>query len=291
MIRSMLFLPGNSPSLLANADILGADAIIFDLEDAVSPDEKDAARVLVRNALPLLKRPGLQTIVRINPVDALRHWREDIKAILPEAPDFFMPTKVSGAAMLTELTAFIKSCDPNSTVRIIPLIETALGIENAFQIASAPLVQGVLLGAEDLTSDLRCVRTKKGDEIFYARTRVVMAARAAGVEPYDTPFTDVLDDQGLIEDAERAKALGFSGKASISPRHVADINRAFSPTQADIDYAHEVLLAIEQGKREGRGAVSLRGKMIDLPIVNRAKQVLEAEALITGNTGKGGALA
>ena len=162
------------------------------------------------------------------------------------------------------------------TVKLIPLIETALGIENAYAIASScHRVAAMLLGGEDLTADLQCKRTKKGKEIFYSRSRMVVAARAAGVDCYDTPFTDVNDDEGLREDAAFAKALGFTGKSSISPRHVADINRIFSPTQADIEYAQEVMETIRVAKEQGKGVVSLRGKMIDAPIVTRARQVLE----------------
>ena len=157
----------------------------------------------------------------------------------------------------------------------MPLIETALGVENAFQIASCcDRIHALFLGAEDLTADLRCKRTKQGREIEYARTRLVVAARAAGVEVYDTPFTDVNDDAGIWEDAALAKALGFTGKASISPRHVEAINQTFSPTLAEIDYAYEVLEAIDLAKKQGKGAVALRGKMIDAPIVMRAQQTI-----------------
>ncbi|MBR6574643.1 MAG: CoA ester lyase, partial [Clostridia bacterium] len=164
-----------------------------------------------------------------------------------------------------------------NTVKLIPLIETALGLENAFQIAAASKrVAALFLGAEDLTADLRCKRTKESEEIAYARGRMVAAARAAGVDVYDTPFTDVNDDEGIRIDTEKAKALGFTGKASISPRHVPVINEVFSPSQRDIDYAYEVMEAIRIAKEQGRGAIALRGKMIDAPIVNRAKQTIEA---------------
>ena len=168
-----------------------------------------------------------------------------------------------------------------NTVKLIPLIETALGVENAFQIASAsPRVAAIFLGGEDLTADLRCRRTKAGNEIAYARARMVMAARAAGVDVYDTPFTDVNDDEGIYTDAEYAKSLGFTGKSAISPRHVNAINEVFSPTAAEIDYAYEVMDAIRAAQAQGKGAVALRGKMIDAPIVARARQTIEAaEAL------------
>lgn len=162
------------------------------------------------------------------------------------------------------------------TVKLIPLIETALGVENAFNIASAcPRVAALFLGGEDLTADLRCKRTKQGNEINYARTRLVCAARAAGVDVYDTPFTDVNDDEGIVRDAEYAKSLGFSGKSAIAPRHVRVINEVFSPSAKDIEYARLVFEAIRIGKEQGKGAVSLRGKMIDKPIVERARQTLE----------------
>jgi citrate lyase subunit beta/citryl-CoA lyase len=162
------------------------------------------------------------------------------------------------------------------SVRLMPLIETALGIENAYFIASArKRVVALFLGAEDLTADLRCKRTKEGREIEYARTRLVVAARAAEVEVYDTPFTDVNDDEGIWTDAALAKALGFTGKASISPRHLEAINQTFSPTLAEIDYAYEVLEAIAMAKAQGKGAIALRGKMIDAPIVARAQRTIE----------------
>ena len=161
-------------------------------------------------------------------------------------------------------------------------------IENAFSIATAAKrVRALFLGAEDLTADLQCKRTKEGREIEYARTRLVMAARAAGVEVYDTPFTDVNDDEGIEVDALHAKSLGFSGKASISPRHVTVINRVFSPTLEEIDYAYEVMEAIQLAKKQGKGAIALRGKMIDAPIVMRAQRTIAAaEALGLGREEK-----
>jgi len=137
-------------------------------------------------------------------------------------------------------------------------------------------VQALFLGAEDLTADLQCKRTKEGREIEYARTRLVVAARAAGVDVYDTPFTDVNDDEGIWTDARYAKALGFTGKASISPRHVEVINAVFSPTQKEIEYAYEVMEAIALAEQQGKGAIALHGKMIDAPIVARARQTIAA---------------
>ena len=242
MRRSMLFLPGNNPNMLINGNCLGADAVIFDLEDAVSPDEKDAARILVRNTMRYMDFRGCEIIVRINSIDT-PYWKKDIDAILPHQPGLILLPKTGSAADVLEADAYLSRVEEalgleKDSVGLMPLIETALGVENAFQIATATKrVKALFLGAEDLTADLQCKRTKEGREIEYARTRLVMAARAAGVEVYDTPFTDVNDDEGIEMDAALAKSLGFSGKASISPRHVEVINRVFSPTLTEIDYA------------------------------------------------------
>ena len=203
----MLFIPGNTPNLLMNADVLGADSIILDLEDAVSPAEKDAARILVRNAMTFLDFSRVETIVRINSVDT-PFWKKDLDTILPLKPTLIMPPKTSAAQDVLTVDAYMSQLEDKlgmarNTVRLIPLIETALGLENAFQIAAASSrVAALFLGAEDLTADLRCKRTKEGEEIAYARARMVAAARAAGVDVYDTPFTDVNDDEGIRVDAE-----------------------------------------------------------------------------------------
>lgn len=279
MRRSLLFLPGNTPNMLINGSCLGADAVIFDLEDAVSPAEKDAARILVRNTMTYMDFRGCERVVRINGIDT-PYWKEDLDEVLPCRPDLILLPKTSSAADIQEADAYITETEkrlglPAGAVGLVALIETALGVENAFAIASAsPRVAALFLGAEDLTADLRCKRTKEGREIEYARTRLVTAARAAGVDVYDTPFTDVNDDEGIETDAALAKALGFTGKASISPRHVETINRVFSPSQAEIDYAYEVMETIRLAKEQGKGAVALRGKMIDAPIVERARQTI-----------------
>ena len=281
MRRSMLFLPGNTPNIIVNGEILGADAAILDLEDAVAPAEKDSARILVRNAIRYMGFGKCEVIVRINAIDTA-YWQKDLDAIIPVRPSLIMPPKTSCAADVLAVDAYITQLEEklgleNGSVGLIPLIETALGVENAYQIASAcKRVKAIFLGGEDLTADLRCKRTKEGHEIAYARSRMVVAARAAGVEVYDTPFTDVNDDEGIYTDAQYAKSLGFTGKSAISPRHVKAINEVFSPSMKDIDYAYEVMEAIRIGKEQGKGAVSLRGKMIDAPIVARAQQTIDA---------------
>lgn len=290
MRRTMLFVPGNNPGMLLNADIYGADSLILDLEDAVAPGEKDAARILVRGALSAYDYADSEIIIRVNPLDS-GYTRDDIRAMVPLKPAMLMPTKVSGPEDVKEVSAMMAEAERESgleegTVGLLPLIETAVGVENAYRIATAdPRVKAIFLGAEDLSSDLQAVRSKENTEIVYARGRMVMAARAAGVEVYDTPFTDTDDEEGLRLDAEHARALGFTGKAVISPRHVDAVNIAFTPSEQEIIYAREVMDAIEEGKRQGRGAVSLRGKMIDKPIVDRALRVLNtARALGLGGT-------
>ncbi len=284
MVRSLLFIPGNNPGMLLNADVHGADAIILDLEDAVSPDQKDAARILVRNAVKSLDYKT-QLVIRINPLGT-DYYEDDLRAVVPLKPDFVMPTKVDGEEYIKDLDERLTLLEKEYSleegrIKIIPLIETAEGIENAFRIAKASKrVFGLFLGAEDYSADLRAHRTKDGDEILYARGRILNAARAAQIEAFDTPFTDVNDEEGLEKDAFLAREMGFTGKAAISPRHVSGINKAFSPTKAEIDYAHEVLMAIEEGIRLGKGAVSLRGKMIDKPIVDRAKRVVETAKIL-----------
>ena len=281
MRRSMLFMPGNTPNMLINAAYLGADSLIFDLEDAVSPAEKDAARILVRNTIRSMDFENQEIIVRINAIDT-PFWRADIDTILPEKPDLLLLPKANRPEDILSVAEYMTSVEKKfgleaGSVGLMPLIETALGLENSFLIASAcRRVKAMLLGAEDLTADLQCVRTKESKEIEYARGRIVVAARAAGIDVYDTPFTDVNDDTGIVADARFAKSLGFTGKASISPRHIEVINNTFSPTQAEVDYAYEVIDAIALAKQQGKGAIALRGKMIDAPIVARAERTISA---------------
>jgi citrate lyase subunit beta/citryl-CoA lyase len=283
----MLFVPGNSPNMLINGGNLGADSVIFDLEDAVSPDEKDAARILVQHTLSNLKFGACEIIIRINSLDT-PYWEDDIEALVPLAPDMIMPTKVSGPDYIRELCAKMDQLEKKAGIEkkilVMPLIETALGLENSFAIASvSDRIAALYLGAEDLTADLRAPRTKEGAEIAYARGRIVCAARAAGVDVLDTPFTDVDDLEGLRQDTELAKAMGFSGKGVISPRHIDCVNEVFSPGKKEIEYARRVFEAIRIAKEQGKGAISLNGKMIDAPIVERARMVLKtAEELGLG---------
>lgn len=288
MRRSLLFLPGNNPNMLINAGYLGTDAVIFDLEDAVSPAEKDAARILIRNTMRNMDFENQETIVRINAIDT-DFCKADLDAIMPEKPNMILLPKTGTPQDILTVDGYITELEEKlglavGSTGIMALIETALGVENAYAIAAcSKRVKAILLGAEDLTADLQCVRTKEGKEIEYARSRVVVAARAAGIDVYDTPFTDVNDDEGIITDAAFAKSLGFSGKAAISPRHIEAINNIFSPTQEEIDYAYEVIDAINLAKQQGKGAIALRGKMIDAPIVARAERTIAMAEMLGRN--------
>lgn len=285
MRRTMMFLPGNSPRMIMNGPVLPADSLILDLEDAVAPDQKDAARIMVKHALEGLSYGNKELVIRINDLEGT-DWQKDLDVVIPAKPDVIMPPKVATGEDIKRLSSYLDAKEKEvgleiGSTKIIPLIELAIGVENAYEIAKASdRVVALFLGGEDLSANLRSPRTKEGWEIFYARTRLVSAARAAEIEVIDTPFTDTNDLEGLRADAAFAKSLGFSGKAVISPRHLDIVNEVFSPTEEDILWARDVMAAIEMGKRQGKGAVSLHGKMIDKPIVMRAEQILDTEKIL-----------
>ncbi len=276
MATTMLFVPGNNPAMVQNAGLLGADAIIFDLEDAVSSDEKDAARMLVRNALKNVDYCNCERTVRVNAVD-YPEWERDITEIVKGAPDGIVIPKAQNAGTVkTIIEAMEKEERVQKPIGIIPLIETAEGVERVFEILScSPRITAVIFGAEDYTADIGAERSKEGSEILYARCRILNAAVAAGVDAIDTPFTDVEDLEGLKQDVLYAKKLGFKGKTLISPRHCKLVKELLAPTEGEISYAFRVIEAIRRARAEGKGVISLDGKMIDAPIVARAKKVLE----------------
>ncbi|WP_371368202.1 Citrate lyase subunit beta [Sporomusa rhizae] len=273
--RTMLFMPGNNPGMLQNGGVFGADAIILDLEDAVAPLEKDAARLLVSKALKTVDYANSEKVVRINPLDTF--GRQDIPAIVPCRPDAILVPKVEKAEDIHEVVRMVAAAEqPGQTpVKLIALLETPSGIAESYQIAKADeRVVALAFGAEDYTASLGAKRTKEGTEIFSARTTVVNSAAAAGIQSIDTPFTDVNDREGLIADTDLAKRLGFKGKLAINPRQVDDIHSVFNPTERDIDWAQRVLRAIRKAEAEGSGVASLDGKMVDAPIVARAERIL-----------------
>ncbi|MDO5725269.1 MAG: CoA ester lyase [Tissierellia bacterium] len=270
--KSMQFMPGNNPGMLFSADILGADAVIIDLEDAVGTTEKDTARILVREYL-LQYKPKTDIFIRINPLDS-PYFYEDIDAIIDLDIKGIMLPK-SSVESVKELDKVLDENDSDFT--IFGLIETAMGLEESLEILGASKkVQGVLLGAEDLTLDLGSVRTKDSEEIRYARSKIVAVSKALQIEAIDTPFTDTDDLEGLKIDTEFAKSIGMTGKASISPRHLYTINKVFAPTEAEIDHAIRVCEGALDAREKGLGAWSLDGKMVDAPIIKRALNVLKS---------------
>lgn len=276
--RSLLFLPGNNPGMLQSAELLGADGVILDLEDAVNIKEKLAARILVREAIKNITFHGVELLIRVNPMDSI-YGEEDILEIAPLKPDTIVVPKadeeeIKKASALLDVIERKHHIDFGS-IGLMPLIESAYGVEMVSSIIrSSQRVNGVLFGAEDYTADLSIKRTKEGDEIFYPRNKIAAVCRANKISAIDTPFTDIEDVEGLIKDISRGKALGMTGKAAINPRQIDTIHEAFAPDTKEIDYALRVISAMEQADKEGKGVFSVDGKMVDAPIIERAKGVL-----------------
>ena len=275
MRRSLLFMPGNNPAMLLAGNLFEADGVILDLEDAVAPTEKDAARILVAQALKTIDYGTCEKVVRVNPLDT--YGLEDIPFIAKCAPDTLLIPKVESGADIKKVTELLDGQGAvANNIKLIALLETPRGIANAYEIAGASSrLVALALGAEDYTAFLGAKRTKSGEEIFAARMAIVNAAAAFSLQSIDTPFTDAADDEGLVEDTRLAKALGFKGKLSINPRQIEGIHTVFNPTLEDINWARKVVNALEQAKNAGLGVASLGGKMIDAPVANRANIVLD----------------
>jgi len=277
MNRTLMFVPVHSEKMMHQAVASRADRVIFDLEDSVLPEVKNVARELLHDMLPQCAPGDGRYIVRINSLQG-QCWKEDVLSVLTGGLTVMLP-KTESADDVRALAAFLTAVEAERHILVptpvIALVETAAGVENAREIACAdPRMQGLLLGAEDLTCDIGCTRTAEGEEIFYARMRVLYAARIAGILAFDTPFTDIKDMGGLVQEASKARAYGFDGKALIHPGQIDSVNGIFSPTNSEIVYAQEVLRASEEAAKERKGAIALRGKMIDIPVIQRAKQVI-----------------
>ena len=277
--RSMLFMPGNNPGMLVSADILGADSIIYDLEDAVSLDEKDSARTLVRNALSFLKFTHSEITVRINPIDS-PYWEKDLEAIIPVLPDGIVIPKASVDAVHSveqKINEIKKAHNITKNFSFLMLVESARGIMDVNSIAKASsLIQGLLLGGEDYSVDMGIQRTRLSKELEYARFSLTTAAHAYGLDSLDTPFTDVEDFEGLRLDTALSKSIGFSGRLVINPRQVEEIHKIFSPSSAEIERAEAILQAAEEAKQKGLGVFSFKGKMVDLPVIKRAQALYDS---------------
>lgn len=277
-------MPGNNPGMLQTAHLFGADSIIFDLEDAVALSEKDSARTLVREALKNNDYSGTEVVIRINPLST-PFALKDIEVMGRVKPDAILLPKACEEDMryldraLTKIEkeeGFLEN-----SIKIHALVETAIGVETVKEIVQiSTRCVAVLLGGEDLAVDLEVKRTADSEELFYARTKLVNICKALKISVLDTPFTDTNDCDGLLEDSLKAKKLGFNGKLAINPRQIDVIHKAFSPTTAEIRHARRVLEAKEVADSEGLGVFSLDGKMIDLPIINRAITTLNVAKMI-----------
>lgn len=279
--RSRLYLPGNEPKFFINAGLHSPDGIILDLEDSVAPTEKDAAQLLVRNALRSVDFYGAERMVRIN---QLPQGLDDLKFIVPHNVHVILIPKCESAeqviAVEKEVEKLKKKFDIKNDIYFMPIIESALGVIKAYEIASASKHNCALaIGLEDYTADIGTQRTNEGRESLFARQMLVNAARAAGIQPIDTVFSDVADMEGLRQSVLEAKSLGFEGKGCIHPRQIPVVHQAFAPTAEEIEKAKKIVLAFEEAEKKGLGVVSLGSKMIDPPVVKRALRTIELAIL------------
>ena len=263
MSRSYLFIPGNTPGMIQQMDIFESDAVILDLEDSVLHYDKDAARILVKNYFQQVKDHDIELFVRLNDVES-PYFKEDIQTLngLPLHGLVLPKASIQAVDLMASMTDF----------PIIPIIETPLAVLDVKAIAAHPQVKGLLLGAEDLTKEMNIKRTDLGIEIDYARHHVVMACHAFQKEAIDTPWVDKDNWDGLKRDASYAKSLGYTGKALIHPNHVTIVNQVFVPSQEEITQAKRI---IKKAEETNKGAFTLDGKMVDIPIIEKARKLLE----------------
>lgn len=267
--RTALFIPASSPGMINSSFRMGADSLIFDLEDAVSLNEKDSARDLLESALHLNSNQTI--LVRINALDS-EFWIKDFEMCLKNNVDALVVPK----ATVKDIKVISEKIDQEKAETvIIPLIETPISLEEISDIIKcSERVKAIFFGAEDYCLNFGIKRTKESNEILYARAKIANTANAFGIEALDTPFTDVDDLEGLEIDTVKAKDLGFTGKLVINPKHINIINNIFAPCQEEIDYAKRVIEAMKIAEKEGKGVFKLDGQMIDAPIVERAKNLI-----------------
>ena len=274
--RSRLYVPGDQPRLIINAGLYKPDGIILDLEDAVAPDEKDPTRLIVRNALREVDFFGAEKMVRIN---QLPMGLKDLDTTIPHGVHTILIPKCESADTVNEVNAHIQELRARHkikhTIFLMPIIESALGIIKAYEIAEASRNNVALtIGLEDFTADIGAERTLKGHESFLARLQIVLAARASSIQPIDSVFSDVADEEGLKMSIKEAKSLGFEGKGCIHPGQIRTVHNGFAPSDKEIQRAKKIKLAINQARKKGSGVVSLGTKMIDPPVVKRAERIL-----------------
>lgn len=278
--RSRLYAPGNNPRLLIGLELHGADCVLIDLEDSIPLGEKRATRILVKHLLTAVKFP--EVWVRINPLDT--YGRDDLAEILRGRPHGICLPKAESSADVISLSKAIEELESsygigNGTTYIMPIIETASGVLHSEEIASADQrVVIVAFGAEDFTRDMGARRTE--ESLLFARSMIVTAAKAAGIQASDTVYSNLDDGKGLIAEAKQARNLGFDGKGVINPRQIEPIHAVFSPTEQEIEEAQQIVAAAEEAEEHGLGAIAIEGKMIDKPVLARAQQTLQLAALV-----------
>ena len=278
--RSMLFVPGSNAAMISNTFIYKPDSIMFALEDAVALKEKDSARILVAHALQHPLYQEIETVVRVNPLDS-EFGLNDLNAVVRAGVDVVRMPKTETAQDVVDMdlatTEIEKACGREvGSTKMLAAIESPLGITQANQIATASKrLIGIALGAEDYVRNLKTERSPEGIELLFARCSILQAARAAGIQAFDTVYSNANNEEGFLKEAALIKQLGFDGKSLVNPRQIELLHNLFAPTQKDVDQAEKIIAAAEEAERNGLGVVSLNGKMIDAPIIDRARLVLE----------------
>ena len=288
--RTMMFVPASNAGMLRDAYIYGADSIMFDLEDSISLKEKDTSRFLVYQAVKTIDYGEIETVVRINALDT--GGRDDVEAMVRAGIDVIRLPKTETAQDILDVEEVIEEVERKSgrkigSTKMMAAIEGAEGVLNAPEIAlSSKRLIGIALGAEDYVTNMHTKRSADGQELFFARSMILHAARQAGIAAIDTVYSDVNNEEGLRHEVETIKQLGFDGKSVINPRQIPIVNQVFTPTQKEIDNAIDVIRAIKEAEEKGSGVIALNGKMIDKPIVERAERVMNL-AYATGIVEKG----
>ncbi len=275
----MMFVPGNNPAMMQDAFIYGPDSIMLDLEDSVTMAEKDAARLLVHNALKTIDYGTTEMVVRINPLNT-PYGKKDVEAVVKAGVHVIRMPKTETAEEVIEVEREIERVEEElgcvGRTQIMAAIESALGIVNAYEIAVASKrMMGIALGAEDYCANLKTQRTPGGAELLLARETIVVAARAAGIDALDTVYSNLDDMDTFRKEVELIKTLGFDGKSIINPRQIEIVNEVFAPTEKDIQKAQTILAAIKEAEKRGSGVIAVNGKMVDRPVVIRAQRTID----------------
>ena len=279
LLRSLVFVPGNRANMLERALGFGADVVMVDLEDSVPPGEKAAACEMAAEWVPRLAAAGRRVMVRVNSLDTGLTSQELDTVVCPELAGISVG-KGDTAWDLQQVDQLLGPLEsrigiPRGTIKLVPWIETAMAIVHVYEMARASQrIVGIAFGAEDYTNDMGVIRTDFGEECYYARSAVAVAARAARVAALDGPFVGFRDPDGLRTDAGTARQMGFTGKFAIHPAQIDIINETFSPHPDDVEYARTVIAAWEEAESEGRGSLSIDGRMVDVPVVKRAQNLL-----------------